>query len=69
MPRAFGRRRLNVGEQVRRRIAMKPSCFFPEITLEIMVPEDRDAEEFIDELLDTILCEEFRWNCEWDFAD
>lgn len=48
---------------------MFPSCFAPEIVMEINVPENRDAEDYIDELLDSVLRDEFRWNCEWDFAD
>lgn len=53
----------------RRTIYVKPSCFAPEFLMVIPVPNDRDAEEYIDELLDSILCEEFRYNIEWDFAD
>ena len=49
------------------RILVKPSCFAPEFRMEIRIPEERDAEEYIDELLDSILAEEFRYNCEWDF--
>ena len=37
--------------------------------MEINVPVGRDAEEYIDELLDGLLREDYRWNCEWDFAD
>lgn len=37
--------------------------------MEINVPVGRDAEEYIDELLDSLLREEFRWNCDWDFVD
>lgn len=43
-----------------------------EITLttvmEITVPEGRNAEEYIDELLDSVLSDEFRYNAEWDFV-
>lgn len=35
----------------------------------IQIPEDRDTEEYIDELLEGILADEFRYNVEWDFAD
>lgn len=35
----------------------------------IPVPTDRDDEEYIDELLDAILRDEFRYNVEWDFVD
>ena len=40
----------------KRTIWVKPSCFTPEIEMIIPIPEDRDAEEYIDEFLDTILC-------------
>lgn len=42
----------------KRTIWVKPSCFTPEIEMIIPIPEDRDAEEYIDEFLDTILCED-----------
>ena len=45
------------------------SCFAPFVIMEISVPKEREAEEYIDELLDTILNEEFRFNAEWDFID
>ena len=35
----------------------------------IPIPENRDAEEYIDELLDGILSDEFLYNVEWDFVD
>lgn len=35
----------------------------------ISIPENRDAEEYIDELLDSILNGDLRYNVEWDFAD
>lgn len=44
------------------------SCFAPTIVMEISIPDDRDAEEYIDELLDSILSDEFRYNAEWNFA-
>ena len=53
----------------RRTILVKPSCFAPEFEIIISVPEDRDAEEYIDELLDSILNEDLRYNVEWDFVD
>lgn len=31
-------------------IWVKPSCFSPEFTMIIEIPEDRDSEEYIDEL-------------------
>ena len=53
----------------KRTIWLKTSAFAPEITMCIPIPEDRDAEEYIDELLDSILCDEMRCNAEWDFCD
>lgn len=35
----------------------------------ISIPEGRDTEEYIDELLDAILNEGLRYNVEWDFVD
>lgn len=58
--------RVKVVEMVKR-IEVKPSCFAPSFIMEITIPEGRDAEEYIDELLDGILTEDFRYNCEWDF--
>ncbi len=52
-----------------RRISVSPSCFAPSFSMLIDVPDSREAEEYIDELLDAILAEEFRYNCEWDFED
>ena len=51
-----------------KQIRVIPSCFAPEFLMDISVPPDRDAEEYIDELLDSILSEEFRYNCEWEFV-
>ena len=45
----------------KRTIWVKPSCFTPEIEMIIPIPEDRDAEEYIDEFLDTILCEDLTY--------
>ena len=53
----------------KRTIWIKPSCFAPEFEMIIAVPEARDTEEYIDELLDGILREDFRYNVEWDFID
>lgn len=49
------------------RINVTISCFIPSFIMEVPIPEGRDAEEAIDEFLDTILQEDFRYNCEWDF--
>ncbi len=51
-----------------RRIEVHPSCFAPSFIMEIQIPKDRDDEEYIDEFLDGILSEEFRYNVEWEFA-
>lgn len=51
----------------RRRIWVQPSRFSPEFEMIVTVPYDRDDEEYIDELLDGILADEFKYNCEWDF--
>lgn len=53
----------------KRTIWVKPSTFVPEFEMIIPVPTDRDDEEYIDELLDGILNDEFRYNIEWDFVD
>lgn len=53
----------------KRTIWVKPSCFAPELEMIIPVPTERDTEEYIDELLDGILADEFRYNVEWDFID
>lgn len=53
----------------KRTISVKPSCFAPEFEMIISIPENRDAEEYIDELLDSILNGDLRYNVEWDFAD
>ena len=37
--------------------------------MEIEVPDDRDDEEYIDELLDSMLVDEFKYNVEWDFVE
>lgn len=53
----------------KRTIWVKPSTFAPEFEMIIPVPTDRDDEEYIDELLDGILNDEFRYNIEWDFVN
>lgn len=53
----------------KRTIWVKPSTFAPKFEMIIPVPTDRDDEEYIDELLDGILNDEFRYNIEWDFVD
>lgn len=51
------------------RIWVRPSAFAPEFEMIIRVPNDRDTEEYIEELLDGILREEFRYNVEWGFDE
>lgn len=51
----------------KRIIWVKQSYFTPGFEMTIAIPGGRDAEEYIDELLDTILADDFRYNCEWDF--
>lgn len=51
-----------------RPIAVKPSCFHPEFCMVITIPGDRDDEEYIDELLDSILNEDIKFNIEWEFV-
>lgn len=53
----------------KRTIRVKPSCFMPEFEMIISIPDGRDYEEYIDELLEAILNDEFRYNVEWDFVD
>lgn len=53
----------------KRTISVKPSCFAPEFEMIISIPENRDAEEYIDELLNSILNGDLRYNVEWDFVD
>jgi hypothetical protein len=53
----------------KRTIWVKPSSLAPEFEMIISVPTDRDDEEYIDELLDGILNDEFRYNVDWDFID
>lgn len=49
-------------------VVVKPSCFAPSFQMIINVPLENDVEEYIDEILDAILNDEFRYNCEWDFV-
>lgn len=46
---------------------LTPDCFHPECKMEITIPAGRDAEEYIDEYLDSILNENIRFNAEWEF--
>lgn len=51
------------------RIVIRPNCETPVFEMTISVPDDRDAEEYIDEFLDGVLAKELRDSCFWDFAD
>lgn len=53
----------------KRTITVRPSCFAPEFEMIIAVPNDRDTEEYIDELLDGVINDDFRYNAEWEFVD
>lgn len=53
----------------KRTILVKLSCFAPAFEMIISIPDDRDSEEYIDEFLDSVLNDEFRYNAEWDFID
>lgn len=53
----------------KRTIWVKPSCFAPEFEMVIPIQDERNAEEYIDELLDGILNEDMKYNVEWDFVD
>lgn len=53
----------------KRTVWVKTSCFIPEFEMIIPVPDNRDSEEYIDELLDGILNDDLKYNVEWDFSD
>lgn len=48
-------------------ITLTPTCFTPPCKVTIDVPNGWDAEEYIDEYLDSILNDDVRYNAEWDF--
>ena len=50
------------------RICADFGCFCPSVTMEIVIPPDRDPEEYIDEYLDGILNENLRYNTDWYFC-
>lgn len=52
-----------------RTIIFTPANSADPIMMTIPVPTDRDAEEYIDELLDGMLNEFLRYNSEWEFAE
>ena len=49
------------------KIELSLSCFAPTIVMEFNIPNDRDAEEYIDELLESVLSEEFCYHAECNF--
>lgn len=53
----------------RRTIYIEPIGSVSGFEMIIPVPEDRDDEEYIDELLDGILNDKLRYKIEWDFVD
>lgn len=53
----------------RRTIQVILPCGLPCFEAVIRVPEDRDDEEYIDELLDTVLDPKIRYETDWDFVD
>lgn len=48
-------------------ISVNFGSYMPTIEMRIVIPPSRDEEEYIDEFLDTVLADEFRYNCVWDF--
>lgn len=58
-----------VSDMEKRTILVKPSWFIPEFEMIIPIPEDRDAEEYIDALLEAVLSDESHYNVEWYFVD
>ena len=47
-----------------RKISVNLSCFGPHIEMLISIPNNINAEEYIDILLDHILAEDYRYNVE-----
>lgn len=47
-------------------ILVKLSCFAPEFTMNIQIPDDEDVNNFIDNFLNSILNEEFKYNVDWE---
>lgn len=50
-----------------KKVEVSLSCFAPTFVMEIQIPDNRDSEEYIDELLDSVLNDEFKYNVEWNF--
>ena len=55
-------------ERTEKTIQLYPGTSAEPVTITIRVPNDRDAEEYIDEYLDGLLSDCVRYNCEWEFA-
>lgn len=55
-------------KKTERAIQLYPGMSTEPVTITIRVPNDRDAEEYIDEYLDGLLSDFVRYNCEWEFA-
>lgn len=53
----------------KRMIRAKILCSIPEVEMMILVPEERDDEEYIDEFFCEILNDHLKYNVEWDFID
>ena len=51
-----------------RTIRVWPSCFVKDFKMIVDVPDNVDAEEEIDSLLDALLNENLKYNCEWEFV-
>lgn len=50
------------------RIIIKLNYFITDLVMEVFVPDDQDPEEYIDYLLETILTDELRYSCDWEFC-
>lgn len=54
---------------VLRRIKLDPCCIIPEIVIEVRVPVDCDAEDYMDAFLSSLIREDVWRNCVWEFTD
>lgn len=53
----------------KRTICVNATVCSPEFEMTIDVPEKYDAEEYIDSVLEAVLSEDLKYNCEWEFVD
>lgn len=53
----------------KRTIDFCPAAGLPSFIAILEIPDDRDAEEYIDEYFDLILSDDVRYNAEWEFVD